>query len=245
MRSITSLLILLTVAAFPAKNMRAEPLSLLYDIRPPYYTRDKDGQIGGLVAGLVDRAFVEAGIEVTWERLRFNRQIESIATGQAACSPGWFKNPERETFAQFSIPLYRDQPQVIVVETEDAQKFDHPTLSALFQDKDLRFGAKLSYSYGRFIDTLLEVHHPPMKRTAHSVQGLVGLMLQDRFDYTIMSGEEFDNLAVSTGDRDRPFTAISYPDIPPGNDRYLMCANTVDGTILRRFNNAVTKILSE
>ena len=63
--------------------------------------------------------------------------------------------PEREKFAKFSTPVYQDRPQVIVMRADNSHRINHPTLAALFADKNLKLGAKLGYSYGSFVDGLM------------------------------------------------------------------------------------------
>lgn len=221
----------------------AEILSVLYEIRPPYYVEGAEGRLDGLVGGPTVKAFALAGIEVSWVRRRFNRQITIIKENEGpVCSPGWFQNTERAAFARFSETIYRDHPQVVVIEAERSSDFEHSSLKQLISDADLRFGAKRAYSYGDYVDSLLESQNVPIQRTARSVHGLIDLMMQDRFDYTIMAQEEYDSIAGRFENSNNPLLAIKFDDMPVGNDRHLMCSKSVDPEIIKRFNAALRSL---
>jgi len=177
---------LAVVLAVSTTAFAAEPLQLLFQDRPPYYTSNTDGTKGGLVSGPVEKALTRAGIPFTWVHSSGKGQIETVRRGgEVVCTPGWFKKPEREEFAKFSDPVYRDRPQVVIARTDSRDVFGHRTLAARFADKQLRFGAKTGYSYGPFADDLIQAKKPPMVRTTQDVGGLVRMLLGGRFDYIL------------------------------------------------------------
>jgi len=235
--STMGLVLVLTVST---TAFAAEPLQLLYQDRPPYYTSNNDGAKGGLVSGPVEQALKAAGIPFTWVHSSGKGQIETVRRGgEAVCTPGWFKKPEREAFAKFSDPVYRDRPQVVIARTDNRGVFGHRTLADLFADKQLRFGAKTGYSYGPFADDLIQAKKPPMVRTTQDVSGLVRMLLGGRFDYILAAPEEYESLADRLGIASEDIAAIEMTDIPPGNKRYLMCSKDVADGIIARFNAAL------
>lgn len=218
----------------------AEPLDILYQDRPPYYVTDVDGTIGGLVAGPVREALEKAGIAATWKVRPGKRQIETIRQNrEAACSPGWFKRPEREAFAKFSAPVYRDRPQVVIVRSADLGEFTYPTLTSLFSDERRVFGAKLAYSYGAYVDELIASAAANIQRTPQDVQGMVRMLVGRRFDYMLAAQEEFASLRANLPSASESITAVELRDIPPGNQRYLMCSLRVPDETIARFNAAL------
>ncbi len=57
--------------------------------------------------------FNGAGVPMTAEEVPVKRITRDIQNdGSAICSPGWYKLPERETFALFSLPIHEDKPQM-------------------------------------------------------------------------------------------------------------------------------------
>ncbi len=219
------------------------PLQLLYQDRLPYYTTAADGSVGGLVAGPVSKALRRAGIAVSWKVRPGKRQIETIRNNRAAaCSPGWFKKPEREKFAKFSNTIYQDRPQVVIIRTTDLVNFKFSNLAALFAARHHTFGAKLAYSYGGFVDDLIAEVKPKVQRTPQDVQGMVHMLVGRRFDYMLAAQEEFRSLQANLPTVSDGITAVQMKDIPPGNKRYLMCSKKVGDDIMRRFNDALAAL---
>lgn len=226
-----------------ASGAHSEKLKILYEDRPPYHKTSDDGSVKGLVSGRVSAALQAAGIEAAWLQRSSKGQIKTIKLGRnTACSPGWFKKPEREKFAKFSSPVYQDRPQVIVLRADNAHRFSHGTMAALFADKKLKLGAKLGFSYGGFVDELMTVHSPPTVRTTQNLDGIVRMLLGRRFEYFISAPEEFDVLSQRLGIAGEDIVSAKLTDIPPGNRRYLMCSKKVTDETIRRFNDALAKI---
>jgi len=228
----------LTITLTPAA--RGEVLKILYENRPPYYEINDDGSVGGIISGRIDSTFRKAGIAIDWIHQPWNRQIATIKRNvDLACSPGWFKNPEREAFAKFSSPVYQDRPQVIVLRKKDAGRINHPTLVALLGDQNFKLGTKAGFSYGLYIDTLIKTQTPKMERTQADVDGMFRMLRAGRFDYFISAPEEFAALSERMGEAGKEITSTELPDFPPGNRRYLMCSKSVDDDTIQRFNAAL------
>lgn len=220
------------------------PLELIYADRAPYYVTKADGSVGGLVAGPVSEALKRAKIPVRWLVRPGKRQIETIRKGGTrTCSPGWFKKPEREAFAKFSDPIYQDRPQILVVRAADQAKFAHPGLAALFGDAAFKFGAKLGYSYGAYVDGLIAETSPQILRTPQDSKGMIRMLLGRRFDYLMAAPEEFSSLAEGLGDKRGAIAEVQMKDIPPGNTRHLMCSKSVEDSVLERFNRALAVVI--
>lgn len=86
-----------------------EVIVLHYHERPPYMETTATG-VGGLTATPAGMAFETAGIPFRWELTPSNRQLKVVQDNLGHdCLLGWFKNPERETFAHFTAPIYQDE----------------------------------------------------------------------------------------------------------------------------------------
>jgi polar amino acid transport system substrate-binding protein len=229
-----------------ASVAHAEGLKILYEDRPPYYLTNDDGTVDGLVSGRVDEALRKSNIAAVWLIRPSNRQIYTIKRGvENACTPGWFKNPEREKYAKFSAPVYRDRPQVVAIRRDTALRINHSTLAALFADQNFTLGRKDGYSYGESVDTLIESHSPPTVRTYQNIDGMVKMLLAHRFDYFISTPEEIAVLNHRLRSTGEEITFSEMSDFPPGNFRYLMCSKKVDDDTIRRFNEALSEIPSK
>ncbi len=218
----------------------AKDLQLLYHDRPPYYALQDGGTVSGIVANPINQSLRAAGIPFKWVSRSGNAQIKIIKRGKDyACAAGWFKNAEREKFANYSKPIYRDKPQVIVMRADNEKVMRHSSLRNLFADPGLKFGAKLGYSYGGFIDSLIDELNPKVMRNTQDNDGMVRMLLGRRFDYFVAAPEEFASLAVRLGIAGEDIMSLRMKDIPPGNSRYLMCSKAVPMALIRRFDAAL------
>lgn len=218
----------------------AQPLTILYQDRAPYYMVDQSGQVGGLVGTPIDQALRAAGIETDWQSAPPKRQLQRVkANMEPVCSPGWFKKPTRLVFAKFSLPVYRDKPQVIVIRQEDKTKFDHEALSDIFGDTSLVLGTKLGYSYGDVIDQMIEEKSPTVTRTPQDLKGMVRMLRGGRFDYFISTPEELQAFNATDTAPYQTLAQLTLSDAPPGNYRYLMCSQQVSDALIFRFNQAL------
>jgi polar amino acid transport system substrate-binding protein len=244
MNTVLRHLIPIIVLAFsmPFGASAEDRLKLLYEDRPPYYFTGTDGRIGGLAIDPVKAALAKAGISPDWRVSSAKRQIASIrADREPVCSPGWFKKPEREAFAKFSVPIYRDRPQVVVTRADNALRINHGTLEKLLRDPNLTMGVKLGYSYGQYIDALIERLEPVTMRSSQDVHGLIRMLVGRRFDYMLAAPEEFSSMAARLGIAGEDIVSVTLSDIPDGNDRYLMCSRKVSDEWLARINAALAE----
>lgn len=241
MRILFFISMVLFVGAISVKA-QAETLRIVYQDRLPYYVIDRHGSIGGLVAGPIAQALKKAGIQAQWEKSPAKRQLETIRSNVGSvCSPGWFKKPEREKFAKFSVPVYQDQPQIIVMRTSDHRKLSHDRFEALLADKTYSIGVKKAYSYGTYIDALIALHVPKTVATSQGLVGIMKMLLGKRFDYFITTPEEYQTTFAKDHRSRSDVVAVEFGDIPPGNFRYLMCSKRVDDKSIEAFNKAITQ----
>jgi len=63
---------------------------------------------------LTRKVFEKAGIEVEFKEIPPKRILHELTKPQPACSPGWFKTPEREKLYLFSAAIYQDAPLTFV-----------------------------------------------------------------------------------------------------------------------------------
>ena len=238
--------ILCVAAVVVSQAAAAETLRILYEDRPPYYVTHADGTVGGIVGGPVGEALHDAHIVHEWVIMPSSRQLFTIRHNDAyACSPGWFRNDERETFAKFSDVVYRDRPQVVAARSSDENLFNDRSLKDILADTRLILGVKTGFSYGETIDGLIAANAPVMVATTQSMEGMRRMLTRRRFDYFIVAPEEFETLAAAALGDGATIVSIAHADIPPGNARYLMCALQVPDDILQRFNVALARVIEQ
>jgi polar amino acid transport system substrate-binding protein len=221
---------------------RAEgDLIIYYHERAPYSAKQSDGSVHGITADIVTHAMSVAGVPYRWEESPSARQMEVIKRDEGpGCGLGWFKRPDRETFAKFSAAIYHDLPTIVLARGKDTRFTGKPSIEALFSDKTLTLLTKTGYSYGAEIDAKIAAQKPNVRVDASDNRVMLGMVSRERVDYMIMAEEEAKDL-LSQADFADAGLAIYYLANPPaGEYRYLMCSKSVSDAVLARINQAIT-----
>jgi polar amino acid transport system substrate-binding protein len=234
--SFAAILGLIALKATPAQ---ADDLTLYYHERPPYSAKQPDGSVRGLLADIADTAMKTAGIAYHWEDLPSARQLEVIKRNEgAACGLGWFKRPDREAFAKFTLAIYHDLPTIVVARSDDPRFSGTPDLDALFGDKSLLLLTKTGYSYGAEIDAKLAAEAPTLRRDPSDNHTMLVMISRKRVDYMIMAEEEAKDL-LTDPELGKAVAIYHLGDAPPGEYRYLMCSRSVADDVIARINKAI------
>jgi uncharacterized protein (TIGR02285 family) len=215
-------------------------ITLFYNERPPYLITAHDGSVSGLTGTPAGRAFATAGIAFMWAKTPTNRQLASNKQNKAMdCAVGWFKNPEREQFAQFTKAIYRDKPAVALANKEFRVR-QYATLERVLATRGLRVLLKENFSYGPFIDSSIARFSPHLTHTTAENALMVEMIRKGRADLMFMAEEEADYLLANTGAGDGDFYLLKFSDMPAGEKRYIMCSKQVPEEIIERLNKAIT-----
>lgn len=223
----------------PAFSLAQETVALLYNHRPPYIVSQPDGSATGLTATPAANAFKAAGIPVEWKKMPTNRQIAAIKENVGNdCAIGWFKNPEREQFAKFTNPIYRDKPTVLLANRQFTVSAKE-TLRNLLGRRDIHVLVKERFSYGPYIDGLLAELKPlTVSTTGENIQ-MLEMIRAHRADFMFVAEEEASYLVEQAGFSSGDFKMIRPEDVPAGEKRYLICSKRVDDRIIMRLNAAI------
>jgi polar amino acid transport system substrate-binding protein len=217
-----------------------EKIMLTYNDRPPYQSIGTDGNVEGLVADPVSRAFKTANIQATWVKIPTNRQLAYIKENrQVTCSPGWFKKPDREQFAKFTKALYRDKPAVVLANSKFYLR-EGVSLENLLASRGIRVLVKENYSYGPFIDGLLNSAKPSLIKTSAENTQMARILSDGNADIMFAAAEEAEYLVTQAGLNMKNFRLLKFPDMPNGEKRYLMCSKQVPDEWINRLNKGIT-----
>lgn len=218
-----------------------EPLKIYYDERTPYAVTSSTGEVVGLTATPVASAFEAAGIPFFWKKMPFKRQLITIKANKIkACGIGWFKKPEREKFAWFSQPIYKDKPTIAISKKGNKSLFRHSTVLSLLKDKTLKLLVKDSFSYGSYLDRAIGIHQPEkLVVVGSSNLEMLQVLLSGRVDYFFVAEEEAEEMVNSAGYTMSQFDTLRLNDMPTGNNRYLACSQQVSPNKIRRFNKSL------
>ena len=226
----------------PIPGFAQETIILNYNERPPYLVTAADGSASGLTATPAANAFKAAGIPVVWSKLPTNRQLALVREGGGMnCAIGWFKNPEREQYAKFTKPIYRDRPTVILANDRFVVEAGS-NLQTVLAIKGVRVLVKDKFSYGPFIDGLLAALRPTLISTVGENSQMVQMIQANRADLMFLAEEEANYLVEQAGFNLKDFHLIRFADMPAGERRYIMCSRQVPDEVMAKLNKVIAGV---
>lgn len=226
------------VAFTPARAQ--EPITLHFNERPPYMVAAADGTANGLSATPARQAFQAAGIAVRWAQTPTTRQLAVIKDNEGLhCAIGWFRKPDREAFAKFSKPIYRDRPTVALAHSAFVTE---RRLADLLRRQGVTVLVKDNYSYGAMIDALLAEKRAFVLSTTAENQQMLRMVAERRVDMMFAAEEEAEHLVGQAGIAARGVQMLRFDDVPIGERRHLMCSKRVPDALLERLNAAIPAI---
>jgi len=239
-------LLALMAACGAAVAAAQTPLTIEYRDKPPYsYT--EDGKPMGFLMERTARLLRRAGIEARYAEVPIRRTLQHLQANQAAlCSPGLYKNPEREAFARFSIPIHRDKPHVVLAHAAVAAQIRVlPRVALLFAEAGLQPGLLDGVSYGQQLDQYLATAARPPVRAQLTPLQLARMVAARRVDYMLIDEEDLGWLRKDPEFSPLPLVRIEFADMPRGELRYLACSQRVSPQTMDRLNQAIRELLPE
>lgn len=225
-------------------NATCSSFNILYHERPPYAQTSGQGATG-LTASPAGSAFEKAGLPFQWVLTPSKRQLLAIQENQGCdCSIGWFKNPEREAFALFSIPIYQDKPQIAIARADNDKIQSGKTTSEVLSNPELVLGIKDGYSYGQFLDGQIATIKPTTDVTTAENTNMLLKVHEGRNDYFFLGPEEADSLIVTAGLPPEDFKYVTFTDMPQGEKRYVICSQRVGQEVMDQLNQALETIVT-
>ena len=214
-----------------------QAIILYFHVRPPYAEPGAPVGVKGLLVSPVIKALNEAGLNAQWVEMPPARQTEEIKRAVTpACGLGWFKRPDREVFAVFTAPIYKDRPTVIVIRKDDTRFVIPASLQQIIADPHFELLIKTGYSYGEIVDAWLQKYHPASEESAGTNETMLKMIANSRSDYMIMAAEEADYLLERDPPLGAALHAIALSDAPEGEQRYLMCSKATPADAIARLN---------
>jgi len=205
--------------------------------RPFYISGDK---VHGLVIDPIALAFKTAGIPCAWQETPARRQLDIIERNEdESCAAGWFKTPEREAYARYTLPIYQDKPFVAVTRADNEYLAATETLDRVLQERRLQLLVKEGYSYGRLIDERVKALAPRTITTTAENQNILKMIENYRADYSFMTEEEAQDLLTSPEVEAGTFRIVRFSDMPAGGKRYIICSKKVGSEIIARLDAAI------
>jgi len=236
---------LLTLLALAGASWADEPvITVQYRDKPPYsYT--KDGKPTGFLIERTIEIFRRANVKADFQEIPVKRITRDIRENASAlCSPSWYKLPERELYARFSLPIHQDKPQLVLAGAHVQDKLRSiKTLKELFASPDLRLGKVSGTSYGAELDALISTAAQAAMDSTVTPLGMAKMIKRKRADYMLIDEEDYKFLNQLNEVDAEDVKPVRFPDMPAGLLRYIMCSKRVSPETMARLDNAILQII--
>jgi polar amino acid transport system substrate-binding protein len=237
-------LVLIVTAFFGGPcNAQDDTLVLGFNDKPPLFYWENELP-KGVIVDLAIPILKQAGVRYRFESMPFPRSIQYLREGKPNFAAlGFNKTAEREQFVNFSKPIFRDSTAVVLVRADEVSRFRaYSSFDALIDSGKFTFGGKQGNSYP--IDAQLKrLGDKDVRFSFVEPPNLTQLLVRKRFDFMVLFPEELEPaLTISKVSRDQ-VEVISYPDMPPGQDRYFLFSKGVAPDVVARINEAITKLV--
>lgn len=160
-----------------------------------------------------------------------------------AISRGFIKNAERETFASFTLPIYQNRPFVLLTTREQAPRMRaYRQMADIMANRSFILGVISGFSYGTVVDRMMATHRPTIETVTGKPAQLLRMLASGRISYLLMAPEEINGAAKAAGVDPSGLETIQLLDVPPGNQRYIMCSQNTAKTVIDDINKAILRI---
>ncbi len=228
-----------SLLAVAATTVQADDAIILYFYeRPPYMVRNGDADASGLTADPAAAAFKNAGVAFKWQLSPAKRQLVKIENGhELACGIGWYKTAQREKFAKFTVPIYRDKPTVALARPDFNPGVT--TLAALVANPAVRVLMKGGLTYGQDVVRIMATAKADVQVVTGEQPALARMVNAARADFMFSPQEEASMLITLPEVRPRGLKVLTFSDVDAGNTRHIMCSKKVSDDTIARLNRAI------
>lgn len=215
-------------------------ITIYYLNRIPYFYKTEAGEHKGLVMEPVIRVFKKAGIPYNLKELPVKRILSNLKENQPnICSIGWYKNPEREKFVQYSLPVYQNKSRIAITKHDNTLIPSGKTLDEVFKISGITLLINDGYSYGKFIDEKITAFKPKTYVCTIKNDQMLKAVFIGTNKYFFLSEEEADALIPGAGYQRSDFKYIHFSNVPTGLKRHIIFSKQVDDKIISRINKAI------
>jgi polar amino acid transport system substrate-binding protein len=230
---------LLCFAANSRSHAAEAPLEVLYFQRPPFYFQRAGKPPGGILLELMRSLLNKAQTPHIFTVKPNKRILGYIERGGNYCSIGWYKTTNRQKYAHFSKPIYRDMPLVLLANQAKAAALPrNPTLAQAL-NSGLRLGMIAGFSYGQWADEKIKRLRPKREVVTTEQKNLIKMLQLGRCDLVLMGLEEANWVMRNYQDMAKALMVIRIKDAPPGNLRYIIYSREVKPSIIDRIDSLI------
>ncbi|MGW8393068.1 substrate-binding periplasmic protein [Pseudoduganella sp. HUAS MS19] len=216
------------------------PLTVAWREKPPYYYYDENKAAKGFMLERAKQVFAAAGVPAVFVNEPQKRIWANFNHGTPNyCSISWYRLPEREAVAQYSVSVHADLPHaVLAVPAVAARIRSHASLKSLLSDKTLTLAVIDGVSYGPELDTLIAGSRNRIMRRTVETSAMFRMVAFGRADYLFVDREDWNYLRLKFPEL-QTLVLIDFADMPPGLKRYFVCSRDVPAETMERLNRAI------
>ncbi|WP_250656252.1 transporter substrate-binding domain-containing protein [Alkalimarinus coralli] len=215
------------------------PIYLHYYDRPPYLNKGNNG-VFGLAATAASDAFKASGIRFSWKQTPASKQLDILKENHGKdCLVGWLSNGHRQNYAKYTDPIYIDKPLIAL--TRKDNPIEAESLEELFNDSKKVMLVKEAYSYGHYVDRLVDQLKPRRLILAMDRSDLLHALDSRKADYLLIAPEDVDHALLSSGLQRSKFKTQKLKDVPEGDPRYILCSKKVSDDVISKLNKAIRR----
>lgn len=239
-----SLVLLLAVPSLPTSGAEVQ-LRMLFRDKPPY-SHIENGEPKGFLFERTRKILDLAGVRASYEMLPPKRLFAEIEANLGpVCSFGWYRLPVREAFAKFTRPIHQDRPHLVLARRQVVERLRAAgSLAAIAGDRKLSLAAADGVSYGPELDALINSFAGRVERMLTAPLQVAQNVATGRADLMFIDQDDYDYLRASTRDfPNEALQALSFPDMPPGLRRHILCSRQVSDELMERMDAAILRVL--
>ncbi|WPC05694.1 transporter substrate-binding domain-containing protein [Pseudomonas benzenivorans] len=241
----TRLVVALLCWLAAGQALAAEPIRVAWRDKAPYHYWE-NGRAQGFLLQRARRLFAAAEVPAVFVERPSKRIWRDFQRGkQGFCSIGWYRLPERERLAQFSLPFHVDPPHTLLARAETLPAIRaHASFASLLGDPDISLGVVDGVSYGPELDALIAGSANRVVRVTLPPAGLMQMVAAGRVDYMLADQADWQYLRR----RDDGLSGLAeyhFHDMPPGLERYILCSKDVSTQVMGRLNRAIAALSAQ
>lgn len=217
-------------------------VTVAWRVKPPLqYT--VDGQPRGTLVERVKQVFLLAKIKTEFVEEPTNRIFYNFKNGKKNyCAFGLYYVPERVGFAQYSRVFHRDPPQTILASPAAFNLVSaHLTLASLLADANLTLGVVDTSSYGPELDAMIKAGKNKIVRSTTLQTNMARMIAANRASFMFVDRKDWEYLKKNDV-HVKGASPKDFPDMPPGQKRYILCSKDLTAEQMQRINKAIQKV---
>ncbi len=228
---------------------KKQRLQLSAPLKPPFY-ESSGKNIHGILVDLVQCLVENTDYDLKMEIMPIKRIQQELRESKQHCSLGWFKSKERQQFASYTKPIWRDKQTFVLTRLarDKAIRSKHQSFRSLINDASLKMLKPEGVSYGPSVDQMIDEHPKQLIKVVGSFRQVVHMLAHARADYTLVHPPEwyFYDRLINQSDKiktENKLSILPFADLIRPIDRHIICSKKGSSDIIQLFNTLIDQRL--